>query len=163
MDVEYCIFTSCYYFKNIKIIIPVLKAVQSSTEAVEGTTDAAVPSADAAVVTLTDVVTLSAEAVPTVVSFFDADAAARQDRVSALASADSHVGTSAATSEGNDRSGASGRRSREGCTPETLPFGGLGGSSPPTVLHSAPPKAYLNEPSVVSSGTSSMWRRYLRV
>ncbi|KAG6953575.1 hypothetical protein JG688_00012754, partial [Phytophthora aleatoria] len=55
--------------------------VFSATDVVVAT-DAAVPSADAAVgttdvVTLRDVVTLSAEAVPTVVSFFDADAAAR--------------------------------------------------------------------------------------
>ncbi|KAG2914803.1 hypothetical protein PC128_g19707 [Phytophthora cactorum] len=74
-------------FRDVKARIAATtnQAVQSSTKAafsvtnVVVTTDAAVPSADAAVVTLTDVVTLSAKAVPTVVSFFDADAAARQD------------------------------------------------------------------------------------
>ncbi|KAF1786624.1 hypothetical protein GQ600_10753 [Phytophthora cactorum] len=79
-------------FRDVKARIAATtnEAVQSSTEAVFSstdvvvTTDAAVPSADAAVVTLTDVVTLSAEAVPTVVSFFDADAAARQDLLNKL-------------------------------------------------------------------------------
>ncbi|KAG4247142.1 hypothetical protein PC116_g5086 [Phytophthora cactorum] len=81
-------------FRNVKARIAATtnQSVQSSTEAVFSATnvvvtDAAVPSADAAVgtidvVTLTDFMTLSAGAVPTVVSFFDADAAARQEAFS---------------------------------------------------------------------------------
>ncbi|KAG6969180.1 hypothetical protein JG687_00003370, partial [Phytophthora cactorum] len=70
-------------FRDVKARIAATtnQAVQSSTKAAFSATDVVVTTA---VVTLTDVVTLSAEAVPTVVSFFDADAAARQDLLNKL-------------------------------------------------------------------------------